>query len=96
VEICVNPWLSDSKLARLIPFEILNSFLVLFGGGFGFERAEIAAFVRLRIFLSRIQTVTAFNFSDHDDFAAARGTPTQILPSRVSTLNVFRSTLAGP
>ena len=28
--------------------------------------------------------------------AAARGTPTQILPSRVSTLNVFRSTLAGP
>src|SRR6266545_5272136 len=78
--------------AILSPFEILNSFLVLFGGGFGFKRAEIAALVRLGIFLARIQTITAFNFSNHD--CIARSTP--IFPSRVSTWNVFKSTLAGP
>jgi hypothetical protein len=50
----------------------------------------------LRIFLARIQPILAgFKFSDHEDFPS-RGTPTQILPSCVSTLNVFKSTLAGP
>jgi hypothetical protein len=48
-----------------MPFKILNSFLVFLSRSFGFERTEITAFVRLRIFLSRIQTITALNFANH-------------------------------
>ena len=79
----------------LLPFEILHRFFVFLGGGFGLERAEVPTFPGLRIFLSRIQTVTGFQFPDHADFVPrGRGTPT--LPSRISTLRIFRSTLAGP
>src|SRR5215467_7107943 len=64
---------------------------------FRLERAEISSFPSFRIFLARIQTILAgVQFSDHYGFSLARGTPTQILPSRVSTLNVFKFTLAGP
>ena len=51
----------------LFPFEILHRFFVLLGRGFGLERAEVPTFPGLRIFLSRIQTVTRFQFPDHVD-----------------------------
>ena len=50
-----------------MPFEILHRFFVLLGGGFGFERAEIAALASLRIFLSRIKPIAAFHFSNHGE-----------------------------
>jgi hypothetical protein len=46
--------------AQLPPFEILHCFFVFLGGGFSFEGAEVSTFAPLRIFLSRIQTVTGF------------------------------------
>jgi len=51
----------------LLPFEILDGFFVLLGRGFGLERAEVPTLPGLRIFLSRIQTVTRFQFPDHVD-----------------------------
>src|SRR5438132_10929578 len=71
-------------------FEILNSFLVFFSGGFGFERAKVPAFPGLRILLARIQTVSAFNFSAH------RANSKNAFSSRISIRNVFKSTFAGP
>src|SRR6266436_8201740 len=79
-----------------MPFEILHRFLVFLGRSFCLECTEVPSLPRLGIFLPGIQAVAAgFQFSDHD-FYVVQGTPTQILPSRVSTLNVFKSTLAGP
>ena len=43
---------------NLLSFEVLHRFFVFLGRGFRFERAEVAAFAGLRIFLSRIQSVT--------------------------------------
>src|SRR5260370_2992142 len=74
---------------------MLHCFFVFLGGGFAFERAEVSAFSRLRIFLSRIQTVTGFQFPDHADFVW-RGKRMPTLPSRISTSKIFKSTFAGP
>src|SRR2546423_10756114 len=79
----------------LSSLEILHRFLVLLRASFGFERPEVATFSGFRIFLSGVQTITGFQFSDHADLVSRdRRMPT--LPSRVSTLKVFRSTFAGP
>src|SRR4051812_35750353 len=78
---------------QLIPFKELHGFLVFLRGRFCLECAEVSALARLGILLARIQPITTLNFSDHD---LADGRPTQILPLRVSTRNVFRATLAGP
>jgi hypothetical protein len=48
-----------------ISLKVLHRFFVFLGCGLSFERAEIPAFPGLRIFLSRIQTITGFNFSNH-------------------------------
>src|SRR5205807_8472658 len=77
---------------NLLPFKVLHGFFVFFGRGLGLECTEISALPRLRVFLPGIQTITALNFSNHGCFVSS--TPT--LPARVSTLNVFKSTLAGP
>ena len=50
-----------------MPFEVLHGLLVFLRGRFGFERAEIAALASLRIFLSRIEAITALHFSDHGE-----------------------------
>jgi hypothetical protein len=78
-----------------MPFDVLHCFFVFLGGGFGFERAEVPAFSCLRIFLSRIQTVTGFQFPDHADFVW-RGKRMPTLPSCISTSKIFKSTFAGP
>src|SRR6266404_1682773 len=80
---------------RLLPFEILHRFFVFLGGGFGFERAEVSMFAGLGIFLPRIQTIARFQFPNHADFVS-RGRRMPTLPSRISTLKIFRSTFAGP
>jgi hypothetical protein len=49
----------------LLPLEILHRLFVLFRRGPGFERAQVAPFSGLRIFLPRIQPVTAFDFPNH-------------------------------
>src|SRR5438034_881602 len=59
------------------------------------KRAEISSFPCLRIFLSRIQSITGFNFSDHDSLLSG-GNTMPVLPARVSIVKVFKSTLAGP
>src|SRR5437588_11037834 len=79
----------------LAPFEILHRFFVFLGSRFCFECSEVSTFSGLRISLSRIQTIARFQFPDHGDFVL-RGRRMPTLPSRISTLKIFRSTFAGP
>ena len=59
-------------VTTLASFKILNSLLVFLRGSFGLERAEISSLAGLRIFLSRIQSITALNFSDHGEGVSLR------------------------
>src|SRR6266480_2444917 len=80
-----------------MPFKVLHCSFMFPRRSFGFERAQIPSLAGLRILLPRIESITArLKFPDHVDSPVLRRTPTQILPSRVSTLKLFRSTLAGP
>ena len=79
-----------------MPFKVLHGFFVFLRRSFRVERAQISSLASLWILLPRIQSITAgFKFPDHNDFSTVRGTRTQILLSRVSTLKLFKSTLAG-
>jgi hypothetical protein len=51
---------------------------VFLGGGFSLEGAKVSAFSRLRIFLSRIQTVTGFDFPDHNFFVMSTEVETSL------------------
>src|SRR6266496_1984206 len=82
-------------LSESMPFEVLHRFFVFLRRSPCLERAEISSFPCLRILLSRIQSIAGFNFSDHDS-VLSRGNTMPVLPSRVSIVNVFKSTLAGP
>src|SRR6266581_6131650 len=82
-------------LSESIPFEVLHRFFVFLRRSACLERAQIPSLPCLRVFLSRIQSVAGFNFSDHDSFLS-RGNIMPVLPARVSIVNVFKSTLAGP
>jgi hypothetical protein len=54
------------NVIRLVTFEILNRPLVLFGGGAGLERAEIAPAAGRRILFAGIKPVaTGGEFPDH-------------------------------
>jgi hypothetical protein len=78
-------------------FKVLHRFLVLLRRKLRLKRAEISSFPSVRLFLAGIQPILAgFKFPNHGDFSVARGTPMHALPSRVSTLKVFKFTLAGP
>jgi hypothetical protein len=68
-----------------LPFKVLHGFLVLFRRGFCLECAKISSFSRLRIFLPGIQPILAgFQFPDHEDFSAARGTRSMGYSQRAS------------
>jgi len=80
-----------------MPLKELHGSFVFLGRSFRLKSAEIPSLPSLRILLPRVQPIfTRLKPSDHNDFSTERRTPTQTLPSRSSTLNVFRSTLAGP
>src|SRR5205809_5813975 len=84
-----------SARVSLAPFKVLHRFFVFLGRSACLERAQIPSLPCLRVFLSRIQSVAGFNFSNHDSFLS-RGNTMPVLPARVSIVNFFKSTLAGP
>jgi hypothetical protein len=53
--------------SALVPFEILHSAFVLFGGRARLESAEITPFAGLRIYFPGIEPVfTGLQFADHE------------------------------
>src|SRR5437667_9696806 len=82
-------------LSESMPFEVLHRFFVFLRRCACLECSEISSLPGLRVFLSRIQSIAGLNFPYHDSFLS-RGNTMPVLPARVSIVNVFKSTLAGP